>query len=100
MYQRQASIQLNSAETEKGSEFIILINLEEQTDVNLCTYGNVKFEYEVDDNFNIMLDYMQALAKEEAGAKNVQTTADNKLKIWLASVGGHAFQVFKNITKT
>ena len=73
-----------------------MINLERGTDINLCTYANEKFEYECDDDFETMLEYIEAIAVMEDGAKNVQSNQD--FKSWLTSVGEYAFLVFKNVT--
>lgn len=43
-----------------------------------------------------MLEYIEAVAMMEEGAKNVQTS--NGFKSWLTSVGEYAFLVFKNVT--
>ena len=73
-----------------------MINLERGTNINLCTYANEKFEYECDDDFETMLEYIEAIAVMEDGAKNVQSSKD--FKSWLTSVGEYAFLVFKNHT--
>jgi hypothetical protein len=47
---------------DSGSEIVILINLENPTDFNLCTYANAKMSYEVDDSFDSMLQYIEGIA--------------------------------------
>lgn len=59
--------------------------MEKGADLNLCTYSDKQFEYECDDNFDVMLEYIEAVAMMEEGAKNVQTS--NGFKSWLTSVG-------------
>ena len=65
MYQREASIELKADEMEKGSQFVVLVNMEKSTNINLCRYGESKFQYELDDGFDVMLEYIQAIASME-----------------------------------
>ena len=76
-----------------------MINLEESTTINLCTYGDVKLEYQVDDRFDVMLEYIEGIAMMEEKGKNAQCDSGNHFKSWLTSVGQYAFNVFKNITQ-
>ena len=45
-----------------------------------------------------MIEYIEAVALMESGAKNVTTDGSNSFKSWLTSVGEYAFLAFKNIT--
>jgi general stress protein CsbA len=99
MYQREGSIELDSSQAAPGSQFIILINLEQSTDITLCTYSDQPFEYECEDGLDSMLEYIEAIAVMEELAKSVQTDSNNTFKSWLTSIGDYAFLVFKNITR-
>jgi hypothetical protein len=42
-----------------------MVNLEKPTNINLCTYADCQFEYEVDDSLEVMLEYIEAIASME-----------------------------------
>lgn len=78
-----------------------MVNLEKPTNINLCTYADCQFEYEVDDSLEVMLEYIEAIASMEQSQdpRKIQTDNSNNFKSWLTSVGQYAFLVFKNIGK-
>ena len=50
MYQREGCVEIDPSKVTANSEFIVLVNLERGTDINLCTYSDRKFDYECDDS--------------------------------------------------
>ena len=87
MYQREGCVQIDPSQVSPDSQFIVLVNLERGTDINLCTYSDKKFDYELDDSFEEMIRFIEAVAMMEKGAKNVQSDSGNNFKSWLTSVG-------------
>lgn len=66
-----------------------MVNLEKPTNINLCTYADCQFEYEVDDSLDVMLEYIEAIAsmEETQDPRKIQTDNSNNFKSWLTSVG-------------
>lgn len=92
-YQREASVGFEKLD--KQTEAIVLVSLEEEAEVNICYYADQKIKFTVENDFDKMLPYMEALASIE---ENQKITTQKLFKTWLTSVGQVAFLAFKNIT--
>ena len=63
MYQREGSVEISDINSK--AEVVILINLQNTTDFNLCTYANTKFTYQLDEEYDSMFQYIESIAEME-----------------------------------
>jgi hypothetical protein len=72
--------------------------LERKTDISICTYSDSKFSYEVDEQAEGMMRFIEDMALMDGRVKDAQETP-NLFKTWMTSVGEYAFLVFKSVAK-